>query len=93
MRTKYKFSHRDGGVYCWRAPGPVAGYEELVTCSYLWFWGFISTDTSLPHCDGECGHAGKWGGSGIMPPDHVLVKTQTRQYLAHKKWGSEKEES
>lgn len=81
----FRFSHRSRGQYYWKRsiPGSPA-YEEIISCSVLWFWGWITDDTSLPRCD--CDKTGIWGATGMMPDDnHVLVRTEQRQYLAHKR--------
>lgn len=84
MRTKYKFSHRAGGKYYWKArvPGQTA-YEESVSANVLWFWGWTTADDSLEKCD--CEARGLWGATGLMPDsNHVLVTTKNQSYLAHR---------
>lgn len=84
MATKMKFSHRAGGRYYWTRPAG-NGYEEQVSCSVLWFWGWVSGDDSLPACGDDCDKRGFWGATGMMPDgNHCLVITKNRQYLAHR---------
>jgi hypothetical protein len=37
-RTKYKFLHRAGGYYYWRAVVPIDSRYEHVKCKVDWFW-------------------------------------------------------
>lgn len=87
-QLRFRFSHRAGGRYYWRRPSPEYGptYEEVVSCSVLWFWGWVTDDTTLPPCDSDCEKRGTWGATGMMPDDnHILVRTENRQYITHKK--------
>jgi hypothetical protein len=84
-RTKYKFSHRSGRRYYWtrRAPEFGPAYEEQISCSVLWFWGWVTDDSSLPKCN--CEKGGHWGATAMMPDNnHVLVSRPEIQYLAHR---------
>lgn len=87
-RFRFRFSHRAGGRYYWRRPAPHygPGYDEIVSCSVLWFWGWITDDITLTPCDPGCKKSGAWVATGMMPDNnHVLVCTKNRQYLAHRK--------
>jgi hypothetical protein len=81
--NRYKFSHRANGRYYWTRPSANGVYEEQVSCNVLWFWGWTSTDSTLPPCDCRTGY---WGATGLMPDNnHCLVITKHRQYLAHRR--------